>query len=167
MSLPLPWVDKIFLKLTLVYGRDFIGRWEGLEIADVKTDWGHELAGFEHWPEAIAHALATLPNGKPPTVLEFRELARKAPRKEMVALPGAPADPSLVASELAKARDLTGTKRLSAGTIDHKAWAKSHIRRHLAGESVRPISLRFSREALRLPIDGSGDREWDQSQESR
>ena len=69
MSLPLPWVDKIFLKLTLIYGRDFIGRWEGLEIADVKTDWGHELAGFENWPEAIAHALATCPPGKPPTVI--------------------------------------------------------------------------------------------------
>ena len=61
MSLPLPWIDKIFEKLTIVYGRDFIGRWEGLEISDVKTDWGHELSGFENWPGAISHALATLP----------------------------------------------------------------------------------------------------------
>lgn len=29
MSLPAAWIDKIFTKLTLAYGRDFLGRWEG------------------------------------------------------------------------------------------------------------------------------------------
>jgi hypothetical protein len=83
MSLPLPWVDKIFSKLTLIYGRDFIGRWEGLEIADVKADWSHELDGFEKFPDGIAYALKNMPPGKPPTVLEFRALALRAPKPEL------------------------------------------------------------------------------------
>lgn len=146
MSLPLPWVDKIFLKLTLIYGRDFIGRWEGLEISDVKTDWGHELAGFENWPEAIAHALATCPPGKPPTVLEFRDLARKAPRAKVPALPEPKADPDRVAAELAKLAPIR--KAALAPKIDHKAWAKRLIERHNAGEMLNPTTLRFAREAL-------------------
>ena len=148
MSLPLPWVDKIFLKLTLIYGRDFIGRWEGLEIADVKTDWGHELAGFENWPEAIAHALATCPPGKPPTVIEFRELARKAPRAKVPALPEPKVDPDRVAAELAKLAPIR--KAALAPKIDHKAWAKRLIERHNAGEILNPTTLRFAREALRI-----------------
>jgi hypothetical protein len=31
---------------------------------------------------------------------------------------------------------------------DPKAWAKRLIARHEAGERIRPISLRFAREAL-------------------
>ncbi len=149
MSLPIPWVDKIFLKLTLVYGREFIGRWEGLEIADVKTDWGHELAGFENWPEAIAHALATLPPGRPPTVVEFRELARKAPRKKLIALPEPPADQARVAAELEKLAAITGKKGARVGQIDHKAWARALIAREEAGEVLNPTVSRFAREALR------------------
>ena len=145
--LPLAWVDKIFHKLTLVYGRDFVGRWEGLELADVKTDWGYELSGFENWPEAIAHALANLPAGKPPTALEFRDLARKAPRKEFIALPGPAADPERVAAELKKLTAITG-KGITPGRIDHKAWARRLQAREAAGEILNLTVSRFAREAL-------------------
>lgn len=147
MSLPIAWVDKIFLKLTLIYGRDFIGRWEGLEIADVKTDWGHELSGFENWPEAIAHALATCPPGKPPTVIEFRELARKAPRAKVPALPEPAADPERVAAELAKLAPI----RVAALSprIDHKAWARRIIARHVACERVTRTVLKMAQDALK------------------
>ena len=79
MSLPLPWVDRIFEKLTLVYGQAFLARWRDLDLDAVKADWAHELDGFERHPKAIAHALQALPPEKPPTVLQFRELARRAP----------------------------------------------------------------------------------------
>lgn len=149
MSLHIAWVDKIFHKLTLLYGRDFIGRWEGLEIADVKTDWGHELSGFENWPEAIAHALATLPPGKPPTVMEFRDLARKAPRKELLQLPGPPADPERVAAELKKLAAITGKAAPQVNRIDHKAWARKLIAREKAGEVLNMTVARMAHQALR------------------
>jgi hypothetical protein len=85
MSLPMPWVERIFTKLTMIYGREFLGRWEGLNIDEVKADWAHELAGFKDHPECIAHALKNMPDGiKPPTVLEFRAICRKAPDKPVV-----------------------------------------------------------------------------------
>lgn len=143
MSLPLPWIDKIFTKLTLIYGRDFIGRWEGLEIADVKTDWAHEMSGFDQWPEAISFALSNLPPSKPPTVYEFRELCRKAPAKPMAMLPSPKANPDRVAAELAK---LAPSR--SRPVADMKDWARRIISRHEAGEKIRPLNLRFAREAL-------------------
>lgn len=152
MSLPAAWVDKIFTKLTLVYGRDFIGRWEGLELADVKTDWGHELAGLEEWPEAIAHALEILPHSKPPTVLEFRQLAHKAPRRAALELPAPPADPGRVADELRKLAALN--VRAKPQLKDEKEWAKRLKARHDAGDPLKPIQIRFYREALRLHLPG-------------
>ena len=80
MSLPITWIDRIFAKLTITYGREFVARWDncGVPIMDVKTEWGHELSGFRDHPDAIAYALCNLPD-RPPTVLQFREICRKAP----------------------------------------------------------------------------------------
>lgn len=153
MSLPLSWVDKIFHKLTLIYGRDFIGRWEGLELADVKTDWSHELSGFENFPDAIAFALQNMPTNKPPTVLEFRAMALRAPKPVMALLEGPKADPERVAEELRKASE--AVRKPASNSIEPKAWAKRIIASHDAGYKVRPIALRFAREALRMHLPGA------------
>ena len=92
MTMPLPWVEKIFRRLTLVYGRDFLSRWEGQEINGVIDDWALELAGFANWPEAIGWALNNLPADRPPTVLQFRDICRKAPARSAPALPEPEAD---------------------------------------------------------------------------
>ncbi len=87
MSLPMPWIERIFTKLTMIYGRDFLGRWEGLNIDEVKADWAHELAGFKNHADSIAYALKNMPDsGKAPTVLEFRAMCRKAPEPAVVML---------------------------------------------------------------------------------
>lgn len=145
MSLPLPWVERIFAKLTLAYGRDFLGRWEGVDLADVKTDWAHELDGFERFPEAIAYALANLPP-RAPSVIEFRAIARRAPAPDVPRLEAPRADPERVKAEMAKLAPMRAAA--STGGYDHKAWAKRFIARHKAGERIRPIALRFAREAL-------------------
>jgi len=146
MSLPSAWTDKIFAKLSLAYGRDFIGRWEGIDLGDVKTDWSHELSGFDAHPEAIAYALANLPQ-KPPTVIEFRAIARRAPLPEAPRLEAPKADPAKVAAEIAKQTDL---KSAFAPKHNPKEWAQSIVNRAAAGDRIRPITLRFAREALGL-----------------
>lgn len=146
MSLPSAWTDKIFAKLSLAYGRDFIGRWEGIDLGDVKTDWSHELSGFDAHPEAIAYALANLPQ-KPPTVIEFRAIARRAPQPDAPRLEAPKADPAKVAAEIAKQIDL---KSAFAPKEDGKEWARRIIARSEAGDRIRPITLRFAREALGL-----------------
>ena len=143
MSLPAKWVDALFTKLTLAYGRDFLARWEGLDICDVKTDWGHELAGFVNHPEAIAYALANLPP-KAPTVLEFRALCRRAPVKDAPRLESPAANPERVRAELAKLGDLRGVAVKRVGGRD---WAQPIIDKAERGERVSPTVLRMARQA--------------------
>lgn len=112
MSLPLPWVDRIFTKLTLVYGHDFLNRWRDLDLDAVKADWAHELSGYETQPEALAHALKYLPPGKPPTVLEFRDLARKCPPPVFKALPAPEATPEQKAKVKSMLDDLRKRMRM-------------------------------------------------------
>ena len=147
MSIPMSWVEKIFQKLILVYGRDFLARWEGVAISDLKADWATELSGLQLWPEAIAHALANLPSARAPTALEFRDLAHKAPRREALALPEAKADPERMAAELSR---LAGVKASAAATarVDHNAWARRLRAREAAGERLTPVVSRMVRDAL-------------------
>jgi hypothetical protein len=97
-------IDIVFTKLSLVYGRDFLGRWEGIDISDVKGDWAHELSGYEGNPAAIKYALQNLPN-KAPTVLEFRAICQRAPEPAMAGYLDAPkANPEVVRRALEAAR---------------------------------------------------------------
>lgn len=100
MSLPDSWVDRIFTRLTMVFGRDFLSRYEGLDVAAVKAEWAEDLAGFQQAPNAIKFALGSLPSDKPPTSLQFRDLCRRAPQYLPKALPEPPPDPAIVAAAL-------------------------------------------------------------------
>lgn len=86
MSLPESWVDRIFDKLTLVYGHQFLSRWDGLPLESVKADWARELSRFQQNPGALAYGLENLPATKPPTVLEFRAIcgSPNAPKVDRV-----------------------------------------------------------------------------------
>ena len=86
MSLPSSWVEPIFTKLTLIYGQQFLRRWQDLDLDAVKADWAHELDGLDKSPKRIAYALQNLPPEKPPTVLEFRAICWKMPAETNNAL---------------------------------------------------------------------------------
>ena len=105
MTMPSSWVDKIFQKLTLTYGRDFLGRWEGIPLDEVKADWAHELDGYQNAAHSIHYALTHLP-AKAPTVIEFRSLCRLSPAKEAPRLDAPKASPELVRKCIAEARAL-------------------------------------------------------------
>lgn len=146
MSLPTPWVDKIFDKLTVTYGQAFLRRWNDIDINAVKSDWAHELSGFAQKPRAIAWALENLPEDKPPTVLDFRRLCRSCPPELTPQIEGPKADPERVAAELRKLAPL----RQIGGDKDHKAWARVIISRHKAGEPVASATLWHAQQALRF-----------------
>lgn len=153
MSLPLKAVDRLFDRLVATYGSEWVRRWEGLDDAAIKTLWAHELAQFAGRLDAIAWALENLPP-RAPNVIEFRNLCRGAPRPPEALLPEPKADPARVAAELAKLASVR--KAASSSSRDHKAWAKALIARHNAGDPIKPIQLRFAREALRLNLVGAG-----------
>lgn len=144
MSLPLPWVDRIFDKLTLVYGQAFLRRWADIDLNAVKSDWAHELAGFEHHPKAIAWALQNLPTDKPPTVLDFKFLARRAPPDELPRLEAPKADPERVAAELAKLVPIVEKPKEGDG----RGWARAILGRYKGGAKIAPATLRMVKQAL-------------------
>lgn len=95
-------VDMIFAKCALVYGRDFAGRWEGMNLAEVKADWARELGGLLDNPSRIKHGLEHLPPEKPPTVLSFRALCIGAPDIQAPQLKAPRASDELVKGLVAK-----------------------------------------------------------------
>lgn len=139
MSLPAAWVDRIFTRLTLVFGRDFMARYDGLEIADVKAEWADDLAGYQQAPDAIKYALEHIPSDKPPTSLQFRDLCRRAPQYVPKALP-APAsspDPEIVKAVRQAFKPVTG--------YGDKAWAEK-LRARIEAKDIRPT--KWQRDAL-------------------
>lgn len=152
MSLQTKAVDRLFERLAATYGAQWTRQWADVPMSDVKSVWGYELASFAGRLDAIAWALENLPN-RAPNVIEFRNLCRSAPRPPEALLPEPKADPARVAAELAKLD--TVRKQATASRVDHKAWARRLMARHEAGEVLRPIQLRFAREALRLHLVAS------------
>jgi hypothetical protein len=144
------WVDALFTKLSVRYGRDFTARWEGLDLDMVKADWAEQLAWYDSKPDAIAHALSILPADRPPTAVQFRDLCRLAPGQVFQALPAPNSRNEAAAAVLLEIR-----RGLEAGKARHpKAWALELLdRAERPGERIPPHHLRIAREALadRLP----------------
>lgn len=141
MSLPADWIDMVFEKLTLVYGQQFLRRWADVDLAKVKADWAHELSGFENHPKAIAYALQNLPADQPPTVLQFRSIARRAPPEDLPRLDAPKVTPSVMAAERAKLAKLLQDSEPTPST----AWAYRIVARAEAGERVSPTVLGMAR----------------------
>lgn len=137
MSLPASWVDRIFQRLTMVFGRDFQARYEGLSTDEVKAEWGLDLAGFAQAPAAIKFALDNLPSDKPPTSLQFRDLCRRAPQYAPKALPAPPVNPEM-------AQAVRGAVKPAQGKGD-RDWADK-LRKRVA-DGYRPTM--YQRECLR------------------
>lgn len=85
--LPMNWIDEIFRRLSVRYGREFSLKYENIDPDAVKRDWAEYLVGFANRPDAIEYALKNLPESKAPNVAEFAAICRRAPVKEDLALP--------------------------------------------------------------------------------
>lgn len=139
-------VNRLFDRLTATYGRDFTGRWEGLDAKAVKSSWAHELEACGQCLHVIAWALENLPE-KPPNVIEFRALCRRAPATELPRLEAPPADPARLAAELTKLRSVRDAS-VGAGTA-RGGWAQAIVARVQAGDrSVTPGVADMARSAL-------------------
>ena len=156
MPLPLAAIDRIFERLSANYGRQFLDLYADIDPGSVRTAWAHELSVFGDSAAGlrrIAWALDNLPD-RAPTAPQFRNLCRQAPAEIAPPLPTPPANPERVRAELEKLGYKPRSERIPvAGEVDPKGWAKRHIAAHKAGLKVRPITLLFARQALRLTSD--------------
>lgn len=137
--LPQHWVEKLFRKLSARYGKAFLGQYDGVALEDVMADWAEELGGFSARPEALAHAIAHLPE-RAPNVAQFRALCVGAP-SAAPALPPVPADPARVQAELAKGN------RAAQPTGCYTDWIARGLSDIEAGIKRSPTVIRMIRAA--------------------
>jgi hypothetical protein len=140
------WLDDIWDKLQLTYGQGFLRRYDGIDIASVKANWHHELAPFLARPTVFAFALSHLPADAAPTVLQFVELCRAAPRvEEFPALPAPTVDAAGVKRIAARLRSMRPEK-----PNDPKAWAYrlSEREERSGGKGMTLVQRKAWREAL-------------------
>ena len=45
-SLPTSWMDRLFQRLSVMYGSKFLDMWANMDIQEVKRAWGEDLAGY-------------------------------------------------------------------------------------------------------------------------
>lgn len=78
--LPDSWIEKVFSRMSSMYGTLFSDRWRDCDLNDVKAAWAEELAGFSDNPECYGLALkAMVEECKfPPTLPEFFALCRNS-----------------------------------------------------------------------------------------
>lgn len=145
MSLPLQAIERLFSRLSATYGKEFAGKFEGVDPGAVKASWAHELSGFANKLECVAWALENLPE-RAPNAIQFRNLCNASPVTEKPRLEAPKANPERVAAELAKLGPLV---KKSTQQIDMKDWARRLKARDEAGERLKPIQIRFYKEALR------------------
>jgi hypothetical protein len=145
--LPSEWVDVIFTKLTMRHGRDFLSRYEGVDLAAVKADWAEELAGLQNRPGAIKYALE-LSVAKAPNVIEFRELCSRAPVRANLSLPAPRADQDVIDRALRKASEVM---RKRGDPLDP---IRELRRRELEGDkTLTQFQREFWRKALKSELE--------------
>ena len=92
--LPAIWVNKMFATMQGHYGSRFVNMWktgdtlpngQDAGYANAMQIWAEKLGGFADHPECIAYVLENLPD-VPPTLPQFQDLCRRAPRKEPLKL---------------------------------------------------------------------------------
>ncbi|WP_272970433.1 hypothetical protein [Comamonas terrigena] len=138
-------LDRLFTRLAATYGAAWDRSLGSAPIADVKTVWSHELAGFAPRLEDIAWALEHLPE-KCPNVLEFRALCRRAPAPEFKLIEAPRANPERVAQLAQQVRDVVQ----STAEKDPKGWARKLQQQHEAGKKLGAHQIRAYRQALGL-----------------
>lgn len=117
--LPEAWVERIFQRMHGFYGNLWLDRYrigqsdgEGRDVGleNAKAMWAEELGGFA--AEQIGHALEQMRHVKlPPTLPEFLELCRQAPRSS-TSPPALPekTDPEVAQRRLAEIRRVIARK---------------------------------------------------------
>lgn len=74
-ALPSAWTEKLFTRLTTMYGNKFLDMWKGLDLYAVKQAWAEDLAGFSG--EEIKRGLDWCKTQAwPPTLPEFMTACR-------------------------------------------------------------------------------------------
>lgn len=137
------WVERLFARFAVMYGKHWLDLWADVPMADVKDAWASELAGVTG--EQIAGALKAC-GTFPPTLPEFVALCKpvSVPAAHQQYLPAQRNSQEIPPKIRAEIEKLLNKERKR----DPKDWAREIMARHECGEHLLPIQIQFAREAL-------------------
>jgi hypothetical protein len=153
MQLPDSWIDRVFTRLSALYGRQFLDMWSGCDLAEVKSAWSESLGGFtgQEGALAIAGALKDCEEQKfSPSLPEFKALVRARFKPAAAAVPQL-AGPVVTPEQVAEAKDKIAEFALHQ-RVDFE-WPNRILARQAAGEIISPTVIRVAKdgkEALRV-----------------
>jgi hypothetical protein len=75
--LPISWIESLFERMLLAYGKKFTDQWAGPDATKLKQHWANELAGFTNAELKRGHD-AMEGRDWPPTLPEFKRMCRPA-----------------------------------------------------------------------------------------
>ncbi len=132
-TIPLPesWVEKMFHKMLLDYGKKFTDQWGGADSGELKAHWAREMASYTG-PE-IKRGLAAMESRDwPPTLPEFKKMCR------------APLNPLTAYHEALAGLEARG--KGEAGTWSHPAiyWSASLMRADLQAQTYAQVKDRWT-----------------------
>lgn len=146
-ALPDAWVDKLFMRFSVLYGKHWADMWDGVPMADVKDAWASELAGVR--AEQIAAALKQI--GKfPPTLPEFVAFCKPppVPAAHRLFLPA----PKVARDAISPQVQVEIDRYLKRGQQrDPKDWARQILAEAERGEYRNLYGIECAKEALGLP----------------
>lgn len=144
-AVPEAWIERLFVRLSAIYGSKMATMWGDCPKADIMDAWGEALASAD--PANVRSALAKVAErypSWPPTLGEFMALCRNesTPQAHRQALP-APwpnVDQAVVATVVGQFG--SGTKK------DPKDWARRILAEAEVGLYRLPIGIEKAKEAL-------------------
>lgn len=148
--LPDSWIERLFERMSGLYGSKFSALWEGSNPEVVRRVWAEKLAGFQTMPGAIKEALDALDSKPfPPTLPEFIALCREAAPRHQPQIQAIEYKPTAEELEAAAETIRKASESIRrAPSHDFKAWAKKLKERDEAGETLSLIQVQAYREAL-------------------
>ena len=144
--LPPKVINKLFFRLSNVYGSQWSSLWKDNDIEEVKDLWAEELQFFANHLDSIGWALNHLPE-RVPNLVQFKKLCLEAPFTNPT-----PAIDYTRPAPIPEAIAVEMKNIKPHPTFDHKAWAKKILADVENGIPRRYISVRFAKEALGIKI---------------
>lgn len=137
-------VDLVFGRMLARYGDEWVRKWTGVEVEDLKTDWARTIGHYSR--DAIAYGLRFLPE-RAPNAHQFAAVCMRAPPPPSPRLTAPKADPIRVAEAVTAARGA-----LSQIDSDPLSGARQLRAREQRGERLTMAQREFWRMALAREI---------------
>lgn len=143
-------IERVFLRLSSLYGSKFADLWKGSDMGDVKSLWAEKLGMFAGNLSVIGSALDACDEKPwPPTLPEFLGLCREASARAR----GMEPKLMLAAPELTTEQRLERKAQLESAAskpkgYDYRGWCKELRERYLAGECLLVVQIEMASSVL-------------------